>query len=109
MAQFEITVKAFVNDGELGLVTYRIRSTNEDRARATAMKRQLATLREQFPAAKSREVVIIECGCGHPYHGDEPCTGTLGTVSDGDWVAATIHKEGRVADEPCVCTEYVPL
>lgn len=48
-----------------------------------------------------------ECGCGHPAHGDEPCTGTLATVSDGDLVAVMV-RNGADPNEPCACVEYVP-
>lgn len=60
-----VTVRAVVEQSrgsytDLGEVTYRVRSTTEDGARKTAIKRQLATIERQYPDAIGWEVTVVE-------------------------------------------------
>lgn len=56
----DVTVKASVNDAFLGEVTYRIEAPSKSAAHKTALSRQMATLRQQFPDSKSRSVEVVE-------------------------------------------------
>jgi hypothetical protein len=56
----EVTVKSSVNGTVLGEVTYVIEAWTKGGAYKVALSRQMATLRQQFPDSKSRDVEVVE-------------------------------------------------